>query len=190
MIAKTLTNIKQFLDYCPNCLICGKRLKTKIRTPFYDNKNRKYINSYLKFYDGYLVGENIELKLNVHTNSINQEFINKYLNFFQSFNRQIIQIHKFCITCLFEHQAIFLVDAENMLATNITFESEHLRYFVSKKHTRIELVNFHYQDYVKNRIFIGEDFDRFLELDNCVYLNQITNFHQLKSKLSTVISFY
>lgn len=190
--SKRLSSIKEFIEYLPHCLICNKKLKINIRTPFYNpyyDKFKKYNICQLSEDNKFLINEKINFELNIESNSINVKFIDANLKYFESYNQQLIQIYKFCSTCLFDQDGTFLINSNNLKTEEISFRSENVRFYM-KNHLKIDLVNIHDENVIKNRIFIGENFDKFLELKNCIILNQINNFSHLKKKISTAISFY
>ena len=194
-ISEKPDSIKQFIDYCSNCIICGKKLNIYFSyNSFYDysftNRNRVTIK------DNCLIDSKKNIILNIETNQVDNSFINNnFKKVSQGSFQQYVDILKSCKTCIYENNCSFILQSNNLKIDNITLGIERVSFFI-KKNKQIEIINYYENNDLISKIYqlrsnsSDLEYANFLKVKNLLDFSEINNFSQLKKKILSIITFY
>jgi hypothetical protein len=187
-------SIKEFIDYCSNCIICGKKLNIYFSyNSFYDysftNRNKVSIK------DNNLIDSQKNIILNIDTNIMNENFLKNNFKKVSSGSGfyQYVDILKSCKTCIYENNCSFMIQSNNLKIDNVTLGIERVSFFI-KNHKQIEVINYYEGDDLISKIYqlgnyseIGHS--NFLKVKNLLNFSNIRKFSQLKKRISNIIAF-
>lgn len=176
--------IQKFIDYMPNCLICGKDLVIRLY-PYISIKNKHLIIP-IKIKNNILYNEFYNIQINLLDCTMNDNFLCSKRSL------EDMEIKKCCTTCVFDIIANCVLDKNNKNKIKDFYLSHEIIKFTAPGINKpIEVINFYGKEsttnYNKSLIYLG---DNQLDLQvDYLNLNNIKNFSSLKRKIKAALVF-
>lgn len=179
---KIFNNIKDFVNYIPHCIICGKNMNIVLVGLSYSNGKMEDFSIKINILNNLLLSKNKNYKLMIN---IDNNFIIEGHPFINKIGK--IHLNKYCKTCNFKIKSGLIYINNKKYFPSFYLRKETIC-FTRKNHTKIKINNFYCYPYnytLSHNTFINNKKINNLKID----IYKFKTLKHLNKRISTFITF-